>query len=116
MSIPSLHVADGIATIQLNRPTSLNALTRDDYEFVSEALRKVDKMPDVLCTVVQASGRFFCAGTDVGARHEPAGQDSPRRNALSFGMQSNTDMSDALYSHSKILVALLNGPAIGIAA
>ncbi|KAG9104580.1 hypothetical protein FRC06_001046 [Ceratobasidium sp. 370] len=134
MSTPSLHVADGIATIQLNRPASLNALTRDDYQFVSETLREVDKMSDVLCTVVQASGRFFCAGTDVGARHEPDGQTSPRRTALSMGnvlydpiihrhlnkssigMLSNTDLSDALYNHSKILVALLNGPAVGIAA
>lgn len=117
MSIPSLYIADGLATIQLNRPKSLNALTADDYEFLSETLRKVDKMPDVLCTVVQASGRAFCSGTDVGARHEDNNPDkSARRKALSFGMQSNTDLSDALSSHSKILVALLNGPAIGIAA
>ncbi|KAG8746668.1 hypothetical protein FRC10_003972, partial [Ceratobasidium sp. 414] len=68
------------------------------------------------CTVIQASGRFFCAGTDVGASHEADGQKSRRRTALSIGMQSNTDLSDALYSHSKILVALLNGPAVGIAA
>ncbi|CCO26190.1 3,2-trans-enoyl-CoA isomerase [Rhizoctonia solani AG-1 IB] len=74
-------------------------------------------MPDVLVTIVQASGRAFCSGTDVGARQADADQKkSARRKALMLGMQSNTDLSDALSSHSKILVALLNGPAIGIAA
>ncbi|CUA72387.1 peroxisomal D3,D2-enoyl-CoA isomerase [Rhizoctonia solani] len=117
MGIPTLHVADGLATIQLNRPNTLNALTSDDYEFLSETLRKVDKMPDVLVTIVQASGRAFCSGTDVGARHEDANPNkSARRKALIMGTQSNTDLSDALSSHSKILVALLNGSAIGIAA
>ncbi|CAE6462032.1 unnamed protein product [Rhizoctonia solani] len=117
MSIPTLHVADGLATIQLNRPKTLNALTTDDYEFLSETLRKVDKMPDVLVTIVQASGRAFCSGTDVGARQEDTNANkSARRKALILGTQSNTDLSDALSSHSKILVALLNGPAIGIAA
>ncbi|CAE6415407.1 unnamed protein product [Rhizoctonia solani] len=117
MSIPTLHVADGLATIQLNRPQSLNALTVDDYEFLSENLRKIDKMPDVLVTIVQASGRAFCSGTDVGARDENTDpRISPRRKALMGAMRSNTDLSDALSSHSKILVALLNGPALGIAA
>ncbi|KDN41927.1 hypothetical protein RSAG8_07144, partial [Rhizoctonia solani AG-8 WAC10335] len=117
MSIPTLHVSDGLATIQLNRPNTLNALTSDDYEFLSETLRKVDKMPDVLVTIIQASGRAFCSGTDVGARHEDTNPNkSARRKALIFGTLSNTDLSDALSSHSKILVALLNGPAIGIAA
>ncbi|KAB5594392.1 Peroxisomal D3,D2-enoyl-CoA isomerase [Ceratobasidium theobromae] len=117
MSIPSLHIADGLATIQLNRPKTLNALTADDYEFLSETLRKLDKMPDVLCTIIQASGRAFCSGTDVGARHDNTDQNkSARRTALSLGIQSNTDLSDALSCHSKILIALLNGPAIGIAA
>ncbi|KAF8610772.1 ClpP crotonase [Ceratobasidium sp. AG-I] len=117
MSIPSLHVADGIATIQLNRPKSLNALTADDYEFLSETLREVDNMPDVLCTVLQASGRAFCSGTDVGARVEiPEDTKSLRRVALSRGLLSNSDLSDALSRHSKILVALINGPAVGIAA
>ncbi|CAE6492553.1 unnamed protein product [Rhizoctonia solani] len=86
MSIPTLHVSDGLATIQLNRPNTLNALTSDDYEFLSETLRKVDKMPDVLVTIIQASGRAFCSGTDVGARHEDTNPNkSARRKALIFG-------------------------------
>ncbi|CAE6525466.1 unnamed protein product [Rhizoctonia solani] len=123
MSIPTLHVADGLATIQLNRPKTLNALTSDDYEFLSETLRKVDKMPDVLVTIVQASGRAFCSwwyrrwGPSRGYKFK---QVSPAKSTYNghthIGTQSNTDLSDALSSHSKILVALLNGSAIGIAA
>lgn len=68
MSAITVDIADGIATITLNRPKSLNAVTKEDYDAFANALRDIDKREDVLITVWQATGRWFCAGTDVKAR------------------------------------------------
>jgi len=107
-----------VATITLNRPASLNALTPEDYEALSAALRAIDKRDDVLVTIWQASGRFFCAGTDIGhSTTAKATSIGTHRDAFVTGVfRANTDTSRAFYTHSKILVAALNGPVVGIAA
>ncbi|KAJ3528497.1 hypothetical protein NM688_g7991 [Phlebia brevispora] len=113
----NVEISQGIATITFNRPKTLNAITTEDYNAFAEALWDIDKRDDVLVTVWQATGRMFCAGTDVG---DPRGAQSERltqREAfLTRVARANTDPSMALASHSKILVAALNGPAFGIAA
>ncbi|THH32126.1 hypothetical protein EUX98_g2077 [Antrodiella citrinella] len=65
MSTVTLEVSQSIATITFNRPHTLNAITHEDYTAFSEALRAVDKRDDVVVTIWQATGRWFCAGTDV---------------------------------------------------
>jgi peroxisomal 3,2-trans-enoyl-CoA isomerase len=69
----------------------------------------------VVVTVWQATGKWFCAGTDVKGRAS-VDSSSPRTQFLSKVASSNTDCGRALYSHRKILVAALNGPVMGIAA
>ena len=57
--------ADGVATIRLNRPERLNALTFDSYAELRDtffALRSRDSVRSVLLT---GSGRAFCSGGDV---------------------------------------------------
>ncbi|KAJ7343534.1 ClpP/crotonase-like domain-containing protein [Mycena albidolilacea] len=113
----TVDVADSIATITLCRPASLNALTADDYTEFANALRTIDKRDDVLVTVWQATGKWFCAGTDVRASTTTKGANAGLRdNFLQRVVHTTTDCGQALYSHSKILVAALNGPVMGIAA
>ncbi|KAF7304841.1 AA-permease domain-containing protein [Mycena kentingensis (nom. inval.)] len=64
-STVTVDVREGIATICFNRPRSLNAITADDYSAFANALRDVDKRDDVQVTIWQATGNWFCAGTDV---------------------------------------------------
>lgn len=114
MSKVIVDVSQGMATITFNRPDTLNAITAEDYEAFASALRDIDQRPDVLVTVWQATGRWFCAGTDVKASKPPA--PTLRRQFLTRVADTNTETSHALYTHSKILVAALNGPVMGIAA
>ncbi|KAF9005607.1 ClpP/crotonase-like domain-containing protein [Cyathus striatus] len=114
MSTVAIAVADGIATITLNRPKSLNAITATDYDAFAAALREVDEMDDVIVTVWQATGKWFCAGTDVkksnGDLSETLG--SVRNSLNNKVVRTTTDCGKALYSHRKILVAALNGPVM----
>jgi len=112
-----VDVHDGIATLTLDRPRTLNSITAEDYDALGEALRAIDKRPEVVVTVVQANGNWFCAGTDVKSS-AAKGQHlrTVRESYLNSVSPSNTDVTQALYSHTKILVAALNGPVMGIAA
>ncbi|KAE9400784.1 ClpP/crotonase [Gymnopus androsaceus JB14] len=114
MSTLSVNIASGIATITFNRPKSYNAITVEDYDAFANALRDIDKRDDVLVTVWQATGKWFCAGTDVKARTQSgpsSASGSPARSVrdsfLSI-VHTTTDCGQALYSHSKVLVAALN--------
>ncbi|KIP09105.1 hypothetical protein PHLGIDRAFT_29221 [Phlebiopsis gigantea 11061_1 CR5-6] len=114
---PGVNVEiDGVvATITFNRPKTLNAITAEDYDAFAEALYAVDQREDVLVTIWQATGRFFCAGTDV---TQQAGEEANtvRKMYLSRVARGMTDTTRALSSHRKLLVAAVHGPALGIAA
>jgi len=90
-----------------------------DYNTLGEALRDIDRRDDVVVTILQATGRWFCAGTDVKTslrRSDSHGNSTIRQSFVDAVAKSNTDCSQALYSHSKLLVAALNGPVMGIAS
>ena len=59
------HVPTGIATITLNRPARLNALTFQVYEELRDAFAMLDTEPGVRAIVLTGSGRAFCSGGDV---------------------------------------------------
>lgn len=58
-------LADGIATITLNRPDALNALTVDAKEALLTALQTAAQDESVRCVVLTGSGRAFCVGQDL---------------------------------------------------
>jgi 2-(1,2-epoxy-1,2-dihydrophenyl)acetyl-CoA isomerase len=66
-----VEVADGIATITLDRPEALNALTVEVKEALLAAFRLVARDRAVRAVVLTGSGRAFCAGQDLKERLEP---------------------------------------------
>jgi enoyl-CoA hydratase/carnithine racemase len=63
-----LYTADqatGVATITLNRPERLNALTFQVYTELRDAFRALDSEPGVRAVLITGSGRAFCSGGDV---------------------------------------------------
>jgi len=59
------HVSDGVATVRLDRPDKLNALTFDAYADLRDLLAELPQRGDSLVLVVRGSGRAFCSGGDV---------------------------------------------------
>src|SRR5216110_3976599 len=55
----------GVATIMLNRPDRLNALTFDVYRELHDAFRALDTEPGVRAVIITGAGRAFCSGGDV---------------------------------------------------
>ena len=65
------EVADSIATITLDRPEALNALTITLKGELLAALRSVARDRAVRAVVLTGAGRAFCAGQDLKERLEP---------------------------------------------
>jgi enoyl-CoA hydratase/carnithine racemase len=57
--------ATSVATITLNRPDRLNALTFEVYEELRDTFRALDAEPGVRAVLLAGAGRAFCSGGDV---------------------------------------------------
>src|SRR2546423_15350229 len=55
----------GVATITLNRPERLNALTFEVYRELTDTFAALRDEQDVRVVVITGSGRAFCSGGDV---------------------------------------------------
>jgi enoyl-CoA hydratase/carnithine racemase len=58
-------VADGVATVTLNRPDKLNPLTFESYADLRDLVLQLPYRDDVNVLVIRGQGRGFCAGGDV---------------------------------------------------
>src|SRR4030081_1040926 len=58
-------VADGVATVTLNRPEKLNPLTFESYADLRDLLAELPHHQDVRVLVIRGEGRAFCGGGDV---------------------------------------------------
>jgi enoyl-CoA hydratase/carnithine racemase len=103
--------ATGVATITLNRPDRLNALTFEVYDELRRAFRALDTASDVRCVVVTGSGRAFCSGGDVNDIIGPLlGRDAG--GLLEF-TRMTCDLVLAIRQCSRPVIAALNGTTAG---
>src|SRR5512144_2619511 len=59
------NAESGVATLTLNRPDRLNALTFQVYAELRDTFAALDREPGVRAVVLTGSGRGFCSGGDV---------------------------------------------------
>lgn len=60
-----VQVTDGVATVTLQRPERLNALTFEAYADLRDFLTEVPHRDDIRVIVLRGEGRAFCSGGDV---------------------------------------------------
>ena len=70
MSEPTilLDLADGVATVTLNRPDKLNAINERMHAEFAEALDRIEADPAIRALLLTGAGRAFSAGQDLGDR------------------------------------------------
>jgi enoyl-CoA hydratase/carnithine racemase len=98
--------ADGVATITLNRPDKLNALTAEMQQSYVDALTELDRDTDVRVIVVTGAGRGFCSGADLGDLVDIGDVLTQRPDA--------SKLPTAALEIRKPIVAAVNGPVAGI--
>lgn len=61
----TLSIADGIATVTLNRPEQLNALPPRAHHELAALFDRLPGESSIRVVVIKANGRAFCAGYDL---------------------------------------------------
>jgi enoyl-CoA hydratase/carnithine racemase len=109
-----LDATSGVATITLNRPDRLNALTFEVYDELRHTFRALNTEPDVRVIVVTGRGKAFCSGGDV---HDIIGGLVGRdyRGLLEF-TRMTCDLVLAIRRCRRPVVAALNGTTAGAGA
>jgi len=68
-------VSDHIATITLNRPDRLNAITSQLQKDLFDAMHRAEENEDVRVIILTGAGRGFCAGADMKGLDETSNKD-----------------------------------------
>lgn len=125
MSVVLYEVADGVATVTLNRPERLNAWTgRMNHEYRA-AMARAESDAAVRVIVVTGAGRGFCAGADmnmlsgISRGGDESSSASDPETAAEVGDPSWGDDLRGTYTYlmsiPKPIIAAINGPIAGMA-
>ncbi len=114
---------DHVATITLNRPDRLNAITKQLGDELLEAMRTADQSEDTRVIVLTGAGRGFCSGADMSslsatAEKDWSSDDSTQRTVPPRPFDGA--LSDFRKAHSyfpavsKPVIGAVNGVAVGL--
>lgn len=105
---------DGVATIRLDRPDRLNALTFESYAELRDAFVTLRGSDHVRAVVLTGTGRAFCSGGDV---KDIIGRlfDVPDSTLYAF-TRMTCDLIENMRLLEKPIIASLNGTTCGAGA
>ena len=106
------HIENKVATMTLNRPDKLNALSRELITQATDLVKLWSRDPDIGAIVITGSGRAFCAGGDVGNMAKENVEPEPLEQQID-GLRQAQELSWLLYNSPKITIAAVNGFAMG---
>ena len=106
-SAPLLHIADGVATITLNRPAQRNRLENTDLSVLLQHFEQInlDKSVRVMVLTANTQGHpkpVFCAGYDIGGFSD-----------ADHGSTAFEKVPEALAQLRPITICALNGSVYG---
>lgn len=90
----------GVLLLTLNRPRALNPISSREYTLLRDALLAAAADEDTHIVIITGSGSYFTSGADI---HNPG---DPAVDFARFG--------DVVLSFPKLLLAAVNGPAVGL--
>jgi enoyl-CoA hydratase/carnithine racemase len=113
-------VAEGVATITLNRPDKLNAFTSQMMADMIAAFDLTDADDDVRAVIVTGAGRGFCAGADLSAGGDTFDRTRPQDPTREAGRVGDVirdgggRLTLRIFDSLKPVIAACNGPAVGV--
>ena len=111
------EVADGIATLTLNRPDKLNSFNTHMHSEIADALIKVEQDDDIRCLIITGAGRGFCAGQDLSDRRmDPSDPNATPPDLGETIEHLYNPLVRALTGMPKPVICAVNGVAAGAGA
>lgn len=109
--------SDGVMTITLNRPDSMNAFNEAMSVELAAALKAAQRDDAVRCLVLTGAGRAFCSGQDLAEiRGRYAESGTARLDFAGHLRQKFNPIVSKLRTIEKPTVAAINGAAAGAGA
>jgi enoyl-CoA hydratase len=105
VALTDIHREPPIATVLLNRPRQLNALSDELMDELVRTLSELDADESVRCIVLGGSERVFAAGADIG--------ELARSSAIDLYYQRRVDRWDTIRGLWTPLVAAVSGFCLG---
>ena len=103
-----LEKKDSIATITLNAPEKLNAISTKMKASLLSAMEEVNKDDSVKVVILTGAGRGFCAGHDI------SGDFGTAKEELSLSQRMGLASNEAsFYKLDKPAIAAINGACVG---
>jgi len=98
--------ANGVLTIEFNRPEKKNAITSAMYQSMADALKEAEGDAAVRAIVIQGKPEVFTAGNDL--------DDFLKNSSSEVGDRPVAQFMRALSSSTKPVIAAVAGNAVGI--
>lgn len=103
------NLEGAVATVALNRPETLNALTDGLLMELTQAIKEVEKSPSVRVLVLTGRGRGFCSGQDL----KSFGDGSEKRDIGAHLDHYYHPLIRKLSGLEKPTIAMINGVVAG---
>jgi len=100
-----VSVADRVATVTLNRPHALNAVTYEMHHELRDVFQDISGDPAVNAVIVTGAGRGFCSGFD----QKPDPNNPPPR----MPPEKVGQVTRAILGTPQPVIAAVNGVAVG---
>ncbi len=110
MAEPVLLVerSEGIATLTLNRPQAMNALSRELRRAIAKVFLALRDDPEIGVVIVTGRGRAFCAGLDL----KELGGETGAGGSDARAMLGEADMIRSMRAFDRPILGAVNGFAI----
>ncbi len=105
----TVEVKDHVATLTLNRPEKMNALSDELLIDMQKAFDEIERDKSIRATIVTGAGKAFCAGFDISPREQPLTTVQDWRDHVKLG-------NDTWFKiwHSRMpVIAAVNGHCLG---
>lgn len=103
-----MSVKDGVATITIDRPERLNALSAEMKDQLQAALTQCTHEDAVRVVLLRGTEKAFCSGADVGTMTEPSVPSGRQR------LRAAHAIVRLICQLEKPVIAVVSGPAVGI--
>lgn len=108
----SVTLADGVLSLTMNRPDSLNSLTEVMLAGIADTMERAATDPQVKVVRLGGAGRAFSSGAGIGAEDQAKKASSSLTGVLD---EANRAVR-SIVSLPRPVVAVVHGPAAGVGA
>ncbi|KAF2904993.1 hypothetical protein ILUMI_01177 [Ignelater luminosus] len=108
-------VKDGVKIIKFNRPAKKNAISREMYAELTKILNEDAQNDSIVVTVLTGVGEYYTSGNDLSSASS-MDADEDYEQMMDRRVEVVRRFVTAFIDYPKLLIAVVNGPCIGIGA